>query len=705
MVEEKEAAMEEMQSANEEVLSSNEELQSSNEELLSGSEELQSLNEELETSKEELQSTNEELITVNQELHDSNAELSQTRKFAETTISILHEPLLVIDKKFRIKSANKSFYKTFRLTEVETLEKLLFELQDNGWDIPGLREGLGKIQKEKEKMVEMEITFTLPVLGERIISFNIQPINRENGEQLILLAMDDITVTKGAEYIQAKAIRQLEQNAEMIQNLFMNAPAFVSTLMGPKHIYDLVNPSYQKIFGKRIIAGKPIMQALPELKGQGFDKILDKVYNTGETFVGIEVPITLARDEGVLPELRYFNFSYQPIFNEDKEINGVLVFGYEVTEQILAKKQSEENMKLIMESLPQIAVTASVDGKFTFFNKYFLEYSGLTLESAIAAKGWRQIIHPEEVPEVIQVWSTSVTTGVDFYKEIRLKRKSDGMFRWHLTLGKPVKDHDGKIISWVGSATDIHGQKMKEQTKDDFISIASHEMKTPLTTAKAYLQLLELSLDKKDPEISLYASKATHSVIRLNDLINELLDVSKIQSGKLNYNITTFNFNDMIDNTIEDIQHSSPIHTIIKTGKVQQEVSGDKDRLQQVVINLLNNAIKYTPNAGKILIHVEQQNGEIKVAVKDKGIGISRQNLEEVFDKYYRVSDHAIKSQGLGIGLFICHEIIQRHNGKLWAESIPGKGSTFYFTLPLASIQSLEFGQEQYRTPISAKQN
>jgi len=236
---------------------------------------------------------------------------------------------------------------------------------------------------------------------------------------------------------------------------------------------------------------------------------------------------------------------------------------------------------------------------------------------------------------------------------------------------------------WIGTHTDIDEQKMKEQKKDEFISIASHEMKTPLTTAKAYLQLLELSLDAANEKSILYAKKASLSVSRLNELINELLDVSKIQSGKLNYNITNFDFNEMIDNTIENMQYSSLQHTITKTGSVLQKVSGDKDRLQQVVINFLSNAIKYSPEAGTVFIHTEEQNGGIKVSVKDHGIGISAQNLEKVFEKYYRIEDHAIQFQGLGIGLYISYEIIQRHHGKIWAESELGKGSTFNFSLPV----------------------
>ena len=683
-------AREDMRGITEEQEAANEELQSSNEELLSGSEELQSLNEELETSKEELQSTNEELITVNQALYDRNEDLNRSQEFANATISILHEPLLVLDKNFHIKSANKSFYKTFELSEDITLGKILFELQDNSWDIPGLRKELVKIQNEREKMIEIEITFAFPVIGERTICFNIQPINRDSGEQLIILALDDITLRKSTEEIRLKTQKQLEQNAEMIYTMYQNSPAFVCTLQGPNHIYTLVNPSYQKLFGKRKIVGKPLMEALPELEGQNFDTILDNVYNSGEIFIGNETPIKLSRDEGLLPEVRYFNFVYQPIYNIDKKIEGILVFGNEVTDQFLAKKQIENNLRQLLETIFQISITATPEGNITFYNKYYLDYTGLTLEEATAINGLKNIIHPQDVEEAIKTAQHSISSGQDFYKELRLKRKSDGTYRWHLARATAIKDLDGDITSWVGAATDIHDQKIKEQKKDEFIGIASHEMKTPLTTAKAYLQLLELSLPKENEQAVLYAEKASKSITRLNDLIAELLDVSKIQSGRLNYNITTFNFNEMIDNTIEEMQYSSQTHKIIKTGKVSSEITGDRDRLQQVVINLLSNAIKYSPEADKVSIHISEEEDAllpgkqtIKVAIKDDGIGLSKHNVDKIFERYYRVEAGSITFQGLGIGLFISFEIVQRHEGKLWVESELGKGSTFYFSLPV----------------------
>jgi PAS domain S-box-containing protein len=481
---------------------------------------------------------------------------------------------------------------------------------------------------------------------------------------------------------QVKTRRQMEQVADMIERLYMNAPAFICTLKGPEHIFELVNPEYQRMYGSRQLLGKKIIEAIPELISQGIIEKLDKVYQTGEPYVVTEMLLYLSRDEGKEPEPTYLNFSYQPMYDPDKNISGILVFGYEVTNQVLAKMEGEENLKLILESLPQITSTSSANGTNIYFNKFFFEYSGLSKEEA-TVNGWNAILHPKEIDEVLSQWEQCKKNGEDFYKEIRLKRKSDGVYRWHISQITAIKNSKGEITQWIASATDIHEQKMKEQKKDEFLSIASHELKTPLTSVKAYLQLLELSLDKNNEKASSFTKKAILSVDRLKDLIAELLDVSKIQNGRLNLNISNFNFNEMVDEAIENIQYNSPKHSFIKTGVIAELVNGDKERLQQVIINLLSNAVKYSPDSKDIFINAYVKNDQLTVSVKDNGIGISENNFSKIFERYYRVEGQDIHFQGLGIGLFISMDIIRRHNGKLWVESQPGKGSTFYFTLPL----------------------
>lgn len=481
---------------------------------------------------------------------------------------------------------------------------------------------------------------------------------------------------------QVKSRMQMEQIAEMIERLYMNAPAFICTLKGPDHVFELVNPEFQKMYGSRQMLGKKVADALPELVSQGIFEKLDNVYQTGEPYVVTEMLLYLSRDEGKEPEPTYLNFSYQPMYDTEKNINGILVFGYEVTKQVLAKMEGEENLKLILESLPQITSTSSANGTNIYFNKFFFEYSGLSKEEA-TVNGWNAILHPKEINEVLNQWEECKKNGGDFYREIRLKRKSDGVYRWHISHITPIKNSKGEITQWIASATDIHEQKMKEQKKDEFLSIASHEMKTPLTSVKAYLQLLELSLNKNNEKAKSFAKKAILSVDRLKDLIAELLDVSKIQNGRLNLNICNFDFNEMMDEAIESIQYNSPKHSLIKTGEIAGLVDGDRERLQQVIINLLSNAVKYSPDSKDIFIHTYFKNDQLTVSVKDNGIGISENNFSKIFERYYRVEGQDIHFQGLGIGLFISMDIIRRHNGKLWVESEPGKGSTFYFTLPL----------------------
>ncbi|WP_296618249.1 ATP-binding protein [Marivirga sp.] len=378
-----------------------------------------------------------------------------------------------------------------------------------------------------------------------------------------------------------------------------------------------------------------------------------------------------------------------PKFGEDGVYEGMIGTVVDVHEEKLAAEKirdSEKQFNTLANNIQNLAWIADGEGSVYWYNQRWYDYTGTTLEE-MKGWGWEKVHHPDHIERVVDFVSESFKINKPWELIFPL-RGSDGFYRTFLTRANPVFNGEGKITNWIGTNTDIEQQKQNEDIKDEFISIASHELKTPLTTAKAYLQMLELTLDDHDSEANLYSQKASESVSRLDELITELLDVSKIRLGKLNYSISNFNFNDMIDGTVENMQLISPTHAIIKTGKVSNDVLGDKERLQQVVINLLTNAIKYSPGTEKVFIHVEQENDMIKVSVKDNGIGIGKQSLNKIFDKYHRIEEHAIHFQGLGIGLYISYEIIQRHHGKLWAESEIGSGSIFYFTLPVAHVES-----------------
>jgi PAS domain S-box-containing protein len=349
-------------------------------------------------------------------------------------------------------------------------------------------------------------------------------------------------------------------------------------------------------------------------------------------------------------------------------------------------RDSEERFRSLAQTLPQLVWVTDAQGISEFASIRWEEYSGIEPNGEAE---WKAIVHPEDYHRINNTWAHSLKTGIIYKSEVRLKNRN-GEYRWHAVTGEPVSDQNKKIVKWVGTFTDIQEQKLNDERKDEFVSLASHEMKTPLTTAKAYLQMLELTLDESDEEATLFTKKANQSVDRLTELVSELLDVSKIRLGKLQYTLATFNFNEVIDDTVESMQLTTATHKIIKSGVVSDQVYGDKNRLQQVIINLLSNAIKYSPGEKEVFITTELKGDTIQVSVKDAGIGIAQNSLYKIFDKYHRIEEHAVHFQGLGIGLFISFEIIQRHNGKLWAESEPGKGSVFYFTLPLNNSSSIQ---------------
>ena len=235
----------------------------------------------------------------------------------------------------------------------------------------------------------------------------------------------------------------------------------------------------------------------------------------------------------------------------------------------------------------------------------------------------------------------------------------------------------------VALRAEIEFRKEAERKKDEFISIASHELKTPMTSIKGYIQLLERSLDKNDKEtIRTRLHKVQNQIEKLNLLIADLLDISKIESGKLKFNKKYFAFDDLLDHIIEVMQQSNPQVRILKKGNFEADIYADEMRIEQVIINFITNAIKYAPDGEEIHITTEMRGDDIYFSVRDFGIGMSQEHQQKVFEKFYRIEETSARFQGLGIGLYICQEIIERHNGIIGANSIPDEGSEFYFQIP-----------------------
>ena len=283
------------------------------------------------------------------------------------------------------------------------------------------------------------------------------PVPDENGAvAAIIHRADDVT-----ERVQAE--RQPGTQLDLLGSLFSQAPAMISIVRGPTYVYELVNPLYQQqLFPGRALVGRPLLEAVPELAGQPIMDILDDVYRRGEPFTGNEMPVPLDRAGNGRPETVYFNFTYQPLRNAAGEVDGVISYAYDVTAQVLARRQleeSEQRFRTLLESIPEMAWTAGPDGQLHYFNSQWYAYTGQAEAEALGT-GWTRVTHPDDVAACLPLWQRALATGTLYQAECRYRRASDGAMRWHLTRAVPQKDTAGSMLQWVGTCTDIHEQKL-----------------------------------------------------------------------------------------------------------------------------------------------------------------------------------------------------------------------------------------------------
>jgi signal transduction histidine kinase len=271
-----------------------------------------------------------------------------------------------------------------------------------------------------------------------------------------------------------------------------------------------------------------------------------------------------------------------------------------------------------------------------------------------------------------------------------------GLFFGHPEPGKFTEDHEQLVSAiTVQAAVALDNAKLYEEIKvlnakkDEFIGLASHELKTPVTSISGYLQIIEQAF-KKENRDNTFVSKARSQLNKLTALVADLLDVSKIQTGKLPFSNTSFDLHNLLKEVTEVMQQNHSQYQIslhCEPDKIM--MVADYQRIEQVVINLISNAIKYSPKADRVIVSASASKDKVKVSVQDFGIGIEQDQQDRIFSRFYRVENLAAHMSGLGIGLYISQEIIKGHGGELQVESAIGKGSTFSFEIPLVQAKEV----------------
>jgi PAS domain S-box-containing protein len=417
------------------------------------------------------------------------------------------------------------------------------------------------------------LDFELAV-GEQWYIINTAPLEDEHGRINAIIALaQDITERKRAEDERERLLRSLDLERSRLAYLFTNAPAFVAVLRGPEHIFELVNPPYKLLIGGRDVLGRTVREALPEVEGQGYFEMLDRVYSTGEAHVGKEMKVLLGRGEAGATEERFVNFVYQPIYEADRSVSGVFVHGIDVTVQVCAREAAE---------------TAN-------------------------------------------------------------------------------------------------------RQKDEFLATLSHELRTPLTAVLGWARML------RGGELDETGAAKAMEIIERNaeaqqQLIEDVLDVSRIITGKLRLDVRPVDLFPIVEAAVDAVRpaaDTSNIELKISADPEPSLVSADPNRLQQMLWNLLTNAVKFTPKGGKVAVAVERSDSSVRVKVSDTGVGIAPEFLPHVFDRFRQADSSSTRQYcGLGLGLAVVRHLAEQHGGTVSAESEGvNRGSTFTIELPLLILK------------------
>lgn len=358
-----------------------------------------------------------------------------------------------------------------------------------------------------------------------------------------------------------------------------------------------------------------------------------------------------------------------------------------------ALRESEAKFRSITNAMPQMVWSTLPDGRHDYYNDQWYEFTGVA-PGTTDGNAWSAIFHPDDQQRAKDVWRYSLETGESYEIEYRLRHHS-GQFRWTLGRALPVRDEEGAIVRWMGTCTDIHDQRQAREAlaesgrrKDEFLAMLAHELRNPLAPISAAAELLRVGTSDKRL-ISSVSQVIARQAAHMTGLIEDLLDVSRVTRGQIVLVKTPLYVRDLVDQAVEQVRSAVEerrhrLEVIMPRGDVC--VSGDEKRLVQVLVNLLTNAVKYTPNGGHVVLRTSLSGDQVVISVRDDGIGMTRDLTEQVFEMFVQGERSSDRSQGgLGIGLALVKSLVTLHEGTVTAHSDGlGKGSEFTVSWPVA---------------------
>jgi two-component system, chemotaxis family, CheB/CheR fusion protein len=464
-----------------------------------------------------------------------------------------------------------------------------------------------------------------------------------------------------------------EADRQRLEGILQGAPIGMSVMEGLEHIYRLSNVATLTQLGRteEEVLERTAAEVQPELVSQGIIAVLDRVFASGQPFTDRDVLIRHDRSRDGKLEDHYYDVVYQPLVNPDGEVEAILAQSIDVTDRLRARHQFEATLTAMSDAVMVVAP----DGALELTNPAFDRFFGSSRTFAPQDESGRTLPEAE--------WPQRRAANGESFTMLFTLREPEGTRRWYEGSGQPLLingvQQGGVVV--IRDVTDRSLRHLQEQ----FLAVAGHELRTPLTALSLSIDLAARQVERSDdPRLRQHMTRAAEQTRRLTELAHEIVDVVRLTTATLQIERAPLDLSDLsrrVVDTIQVIAGEQPIH--LQGDDTAIVISGDARRIEQVLLNLLANAVTFSGGSGSIDVSLRQADGVAEIEVRDHGPGIPAHVLPHIFDRFYRVDDERSAREGLGLGLFIAREIVNAHGGLIEVESTIGSGATFTVRLPL----------------------
>ena len=668
-------------------------------------------------------------------LREEKERYEQQKRTYETITSGTPDLMYVFSLDYRFTYVNSALLSMWGKSWDDAVGKGLLENGYEPWHAEMHEREIDQVKATKQP-VRGEVAFPHATLGKRVYDYILIPVLNEEGEvEAVAGTTRDITERKQWEESLAASSEELQamneemaaineemvaineeqaasneeltatneelalvnqkllearhkiEEAEAALRLAIDAANFGTWFIHSVTREFITNARLKELFGYYHDEEMSIEQALAQITDEYRDfvttKLENAIYNNGD--YDVTYPVIGLHDDRLRWLRAIGNLKADPS-GAFSAFTGVVM---DITDQYLAAKEvkrAEESLRMAIDAAALGTYYINATDRIFVASPKLKEFFGFFPHEEVPYDAAISQIHPDYRQQAADLVEAAFTKGARFDMEYPIIGHNDGKIRWVRGIGE-MQHSEGKDY-FTGVLHEITEKKQDEIRKNDFIGMVSHELKTPLTSMKGYTQMLLLKMKQRGDDFAVSAlEKANAQIAKMTGMINGFLNVSRLEAGKIHIELQMFDLALLIKDAEEESLTTISSHRVVFEPAEISFVRADRDKIGQVIHNLISNAVKYSPAGSTISVACAKVDGAVNFSVTDQGMGIKPDDLSRIFDRYYRVEgNHMFSISGFGIGLYLCSEIVRRHQGEIWAESEFGKGSTFSFSLPLMEI-------------------